>query len=230
MRVLVTRPEPGAEETAAALRDLGHEPVMLPLLRIEASGVAPDLTAVQALLVTSRNGIDAFAAATLRRDLPVMAVGERTAAAALAHGFASVRSADGDATDLAHMVRASLSPADGELLHISGADLAEDLGALLAPHGFAVGRAVLYRAVAAESLDPAAVLGARAALFFSPRSGTIFVRLARAAGLEAACDRLVALCLSARVAEAVRPLPWRAVLVADRPDQRRLLSLLSRMV
>ena len=230
MRVLVTRPEPGAEETARAVRAAGHEPVLLPLMAIEATGAVPDLDGVQALLVTSRNGIAAFAETCSARNLAVLAVGARTADAARALGFTDVHSADGAAADLAALATARLDPARGALLHAAGEDVAEDMDALLAPHGFAVRRAVLYRARAAEKLDPSLVSGSRAALFFSPRTAAIFVTLSRAAGLEPEFERIAALCLSENVARPLRVLPWQAVLVADRPDQARLMSLLSRMV
>jgi uroporphyrinogen-III synthase len=230
MRVLVTRPEPGADETAAAVRAAGHDPVLLPLLAIERTGIVPDVAGVQALLATSRNGIAAFAQSSARRDLPVLAVGDRTAQAARDHGFTDVRSAAGAAADLASLAQRTLDPARGALLHAAGEDVAEDMAAVLAPHGFSVRRAVLYRAVAAQGLDASVITACRGALFFSPRTAAIFVTLSRAAGLEKEFERIAALCLSENVARALRVLPWQAVLVADRPDQARLLSLLSRMV
>ena len=40
MRILVTRPEPDCQHTAASLRQRGHEVLVLPMLRIEAMGQA----------------------------------------------------------------------------------------------------------------------------------------------------------------------------------------------
>ena len=56
MKILVTRPEPGASETAKALLELGHEPILEPLLHYVPSGVVPDLRGVQALAATSAEG------------------------------------------------------------------------------------------------------------------------------------------------------------------------------
>ncbi len=83
MRLLVTRPEPDAERTAAALRARGHSVVIAPLLRIEpladaAIGAGP----WAAVLVTSANIAHAIAGHAKRADLthlPVFAVGERSA-------------------------------------------------------------------------------------------------------------------------------------------------------
>jgi uroporphyrinogen-III synthase len=232
MRVLVTRPEPAASETARILHAAGHEVLVDPLLAIRYTGDAPGLAGVTALLATSRNGIEGFAVASGRRDLPVYAVGDATAQAAAALGFAQIVSARGDAAALAALVRERHAPDDGVLLHASGEEVAEDLSALLSPYGFTVCRAILYRAIASEALGAAAssALAASAVdavLFFSPRTAAIFVRVVRAAGLAGHLAASAALCLSASVAAALGDTQWRSVAVAERPDQEALLALLA---
>ena len=127
----------------------GHEALIEPLLEItlaEASALPLELDAFQALLVTSANGLRAFAALTERRDLPVFAVGPASAEAATAAGFARVESAEGDVDDLIRLVRDRLSPDEGVLLHGAGKTLAGDLKGELEAAGFTVTRAVLYTA------------------------------------------------------------------------------------
>ena len=70
------------------------------------------------MLFTSSNGVRAFAELSPRRDLPAFAVGDATAAAALAAGFTQFKSAGGDVRDLARLVASSLKPADGLLFHV----------------------------------------------------------------------------------------------------------------
>ena len=133
-RWLVTRPREEAERFADAMRDRGLDPVVAPILEIEPVDPGPiDLGDVQAVLATSRNGIDAFARRVKRRDLPVLAVGDATAELARSLGFRDVASAAGDGDDLADLARARLDPAAGLLLHPSGEEVARDLPALLAP-------------------------------------------------------------------------------------------------
>src|ERR1700731_528235 len=160
MRLLVTRPEPDAERTAAALRARGHIVLIAPLLRIEPvehAEIGPG--PFMALLVTSANAAPAIARherfAQLRA-LPVFAVGGRSAEAMRAVGFADVTSAQGDVADLAALVASRLK-AGASLLYLSGADRPGDLAGVLSGRGFAVSRAVLYRAVPAGALLPAAV-------------------------------------------------------------------------
>lgn len=236
MRVLLTRPRPDAEAFAEALAARGHEALIEPLLEITLaapSALPPELDAFQALLITSANGLRAFAALTERRDLPVFAVGPASAEAATAAGFARVESAAGDVEALAHMVRARLSPKDGVLLHAAGTVQAGDLKGELEAAGFTVTRAVLYTAEAATRLSDAARAALRAGrvdavALFSPRTAETFVALLREAGLAEATRPLRALCLSAAVAAKLEGLGWAAVEVAARPENEALLALLDR--
>ena len=238
MRILVTRPRADAEALVAALAARGHEALVAPMLEIRApapGAAPPDLDGVQALLFTSANGVRALAALTARRDLPVFAVGDASARAARAAGFARVESAGGDVADLARLVRARCDPAAGALYHAAASRLAGDLKAALADAGFALRRDTLYESVAAQALPEAlraALASGRldAATFFSPRTAATFVALVRDAGLAGACTRVTALCLSPAVATALAPLAWRAVSTAAEPTQDSLLAALDRTV
>ncbi|MDQ2632708.1 MAG: uroporphyrinogen-III synthase, partial [Pseudomonadota bacterium] len=100
-RVLVTRPEPGASQTARRLDALGFRPLKLPLHEIRplpaVSGAVPD--AITAVAATSANAIRHAPAALLDRlsKLPCFAVGEATAAIARDAGFSNVVDGEGDA-------------------------------------------------------------------------------------------------------------------------------------
>jgi len=153
MRALITRPAEDTKEIADALRARGFEVVIEPMLEIvPLDAQAPDLRDVQALLFTSVNGVRALTRLAPRRDLPVFAVGDATAAAARAAGFGSVNSAAGDSSDLARLVRARLKPEAGALLHVAGSAVAGDLAGALA--GFEI--RTLHRV---PCLDLGALLG-----------------------------------------------------------------------
>src|SRR5882757_9522061 len=232
-RWLVTRPREEAERFADAMRDRGLDPVIAPILEIEPVDPGPiALDDVQAVLATSRNGLDAFARRVARRNLPVLAVGDATAELARTLGFRDVASAAGDGADLADLARARLDPAGGVLLHPSGEDVARDLPTLLAPAGFTLRRIVLYRArpvAVLPSAAAAALADPRLAgvVFFSPRTAKVFATLAARVDLTHRLAGLTAVCLSPAVAQALDPSPWRAVRIAERPDSPSLLARLS---
>lgn len=234
MRVLVTRPREDAAGLTAALEARGHTVMLEPLLTIvprDPVDWPAGHEAAQALLITSANGARAFARANPRRDLPVYAVGEASAAAARDLGFGAVVSAGGDVADLAALAAARLDPAAGPLLHPAAGKPAGDLQGALSKAGFVVLRAVLYDAVPSTALSQptAAALnqGAIGAVtFFSPRTAAAFVSLVEAARLQAGCAAAAAVCLSPAVAGALERLSWRKVVVAAQPDQAALLAAL----
>jgi len=240
MKALVTRPRDAAAAVAAALTARGIEPLLAPLLRIEmepggAARLGGALAGVQALLFTSANGVRAFAKASRRFELPAYCVGEASAAAARIAGFRTVASADGDVGDLAALAAARLAPGNGALLHVAAASVAGDLAGALEAKGFATRRVVLYRAaetgsLAGEVADALCRDEVALALFFSPRTAELFVRLARAAGLTEHCGLMTAICLSANVAASLTGVTWRQVAIARRPTLDALLAALDEAV
>ena len=132
MRLLVTRPEPECERTAALLRERGHEVLLMPLLRIKPMADAELGTGPwAAALFTSANGVRAVAAHRRFGELahlPVYTVGRRTQAAAAAAGFASITSADGDVDALVSLI-ASKPP----VASLAGARVSHGLAAESSP-------------------------------------------------------------------------------------------------
>ena len=234
VRALITRPQQEAEPLAEALRARGLEPIIEPLLVVNelVDTAAPlRLDGVQAILVTSSNGARALARATDRRDVPVFAVGDATAATARSTGFTRIESAGGNVGALAQLAYAALSPDAGELLYVTGTVTAGDLTGPLERAGFTVRRAVLYDAKAADRLSPPIVAGFKdgsidIVLFFSPRTAEAFAKLARKARIASSFKRCSVYCISQAVAIKAAALDWKTVRVATYPTQDSLLTLI----
>jgi len=232
MRLLVTRPEPDASETARRLCALGHSVDVAPMMEIAFSPEPAALGAPAALLLTSRNAVRAlegWPSATAWRGLPVYAVGETTAALARAVGFNDVRTGAGDVTALAELVRADFDRGAGAILYPAARDRVADVAAMLA--GFTVKTVEAYRAVAATRIEEDIASAIRSAaidgaLFYSRRTATIFAELVEAAGLGAGLERTILFALSAAVAEALARLRPAEVRVAERPDEESLIALI----
>ncbi|MCE7998904.1 MAG: uroporphyrinogen-III synthase [Rhodobiaceae bacterium] len=235
MHLLVTRPRKDADALAQVLQAHGHEVTIDPLMSIEFHPDTPlTRTGVQALLITSANGLRAMMA---RADfsewlrLPLVAVGPTTAALAREAGFCSVFEADGDVVSLVELVQKKLQPDGGPLLHIAGTVVAGDLKGALEADGFWVERAVLYEAKTADSLSPGTITGVRSGmiagvLLYSKRSAETFVHLCQAAGLSGQLSGLNAYCLSANAALPLQDIGLRAIHVASAPNETDLLALL----
>lgn len=235
MRVVVTRPVEDAERLVKPLRARNVDVFVEPLMVVVTAAAAQiSLEGVQAYLLTSANGVRALAGAVgtdaYARGVPALAVGDQTAQTLREHGFTQVLSADGDVHALAALVRRTLKPDSGVLLHAAGSTVAGDLQALLDPAGFAVRREVLYetRAAVAFSAPMRELLRERAVdcvFLYSPRTARTFAALAKKHELEDSLGTVAVYCLSPAVAEALQELPFAAVRVAADPRQDALLDL-----
>ncbi|MBS0561960.1 MAG: uroporphyrinogen-III synthase [Proteobacteria bacterium] len=188
----------------------------------------PPPEGLAALLLTSAQAVAPIPRAY--RGLPVFAVGDATAARAREAGFASVTSASGDAADLAALVRAACPP-PATLLLATGRGLGQPLAAALRDAGYRVARRSVYARAAPRRLPAAALAALRAgdvaaALFFSADTAASFASLLRLAGAEALVQNTDAVAISEAAAVPLRPLPWRRIRVAERPNQDAMLALL----
>jgi uroporphyrinogen-III synthase len=237
MRLLVTRPEPDGERTAAKLRACGHDVDVVSLLRIEPVrdadiGSGP----FAAVLMTSANAPSAISDHKRLPELcalPLFVVGRRTADAARAAGFTEVTSADGNQRDLVHLVRARFAAvARQPLLYLAGEDRSGDLAGDLGAAGLSVHTVIVYRAVAASEFPigvPEALASGQldGVLHFSRRSAQSFLRCADTSGVQAPALKLSHYCLSAQVAEPLVAAGAVRVQVASRPEEAAVIELVN---
>jgi uroporphyrinogen-III synthase len=227
--VLITRPEPGASETASRVAALGLVPIVAPLLEIRLMPVGVPPAQLGAVVLASGNAVDGLAG--IGRSVRVFTVGSATALRAGTAGFTNVASADGDAVALAGLVRAQIRPSDGTLLLAAGRGQSLALAADLRASGYRVARRVAYAAIPVPRLpNPAraALLDrrTRTVLLFSAETARHFVHLVRRAGLlDTLADR-EAITIGLQAAMALKQVPWARVRVAAKPTQDDMLALL----
>jgi uroporphyrinogen-III synthase len=221
VKILVTRPEPGASATAARLVAMGHSPVLAPCLAIKI--LAPRLPEHPAvLIVTSGQAVPALPEAL--RGVPVFCVGDVTGGKLRAAGFGRVESAGGDASDLFRLITSRGLPG----LHVMAVGERQGLGLFrqLREAGISVLRRKVYAArplrALPDGVGQALAQGDIAAvLFYSAESARAFMRL-KPRGTE----KIEAFALSPKVAAALDGLPWRAIRVALAPTEADLMALL----
>ncbi len=223
MKVWVTRSAPGAQATATRLRDLGHEPMVAPVLVVAPLDVRLDLNGIEALAFTSANAVRAYVSLTPRRDFPVWSVGVSTALAARQAGFERVAAGEGDVADLAARLIADL-PRGANVMHPCALELAGDLASPLARAGIGLRPAPIYQTViaAADGAILAALGSAEVVLLHSPRGARALNGLL--ADHPTQIER--ALCLSPAVAAALDGGKFRTVTSAALPNDTALLKLL----
>lgn len=230
MKVLVTRSEPGASQTAEKLRKRGASPILAPMLRIDfPDEIEVGLNRTNALVFTSPNAVRSWLSSRSETELPAFCVGDATAAEAEASGFTKVRSAGGDVADLIALCRAQLVPGRHRLLHLRGAHTAGDLAGSLRASGFDVDEAIIYEAVAESTLPKAAAEVIRhrelaVALFHSPRAAIAFTALVEDADLSDYLNTVIAVAISEATAKGLVKSDWAAVKVAEAPTEADMLS------
>lgn len=88
MRIVVTRPEPQADELVKGIEELGHEAVRCPLIRVEPLGDEPiDPTRYDWVVVTSPNGARELARRLVSAPAKLAAIGPGTAEELRRHGL-----------------------------------------------------------------------------------------------------------------------------------------------
>jgi uroporphyrinogen-III synthase len=233
MRVLLTRPFPDGERTAATLRARGHDVLLVPLMVVRPvpAVVSGNWSAV---IITSANALRILPAEQIASLLamPLYAVGQRSAAAARELGFREVRSPNGDAQDLVRLIVERHANEALPYLYLAGQDRAADIEAALAEHGIKVETAIVYRTMTTgfppELFDAIERREIDAVLHFSQRSADNYVSGAKAAGLTEQALAPRQLCLSSTVAEPLRAANAHNIAIAGRPDEAALLELLQR--
>lgn len=216
-RLLALRPEPGLAATLERAGAMGLAITGHALSEIRAvAWDCPDPAGIDGLLIGSANAIlHGGPHLAQLREKPVYAVGEATAAAARAAGFAIAMTGSGG---LQGVLDAIAAPC--HLLRIAG----EEHVPLTPPTGVTFAEVIAYRSVALP-LDPAA------ALLGSGKALVLLHSAATARHFAAECDRLglarAAIALAAlgpRIAAAAGE-GWGAVHTAATPDEGALLQL-----
>lgn len=218
--VLILRPQPGADATAARARALGLDARLVPLFAPEPiAWTPPEPQDFDALLLTSAHAARLAGAALARyRALPAYAVGAATARALEQAGFDDVVAGSGDGSAIAARI-----PADGHrrLLHLAGTTVAPmDTGDLV------VTRIPVY-SMTTTPPDPCLLSEATEGavlLVHSPRAGA---RLAEQIGkARRATLHVVAISESALAACGEG---WASAQAAGRPDDDEMLALAARL-
>lgn len=221
--LLILRPQPGADATAARARSLGLSPVIAPLFEIDALGWAsPEFALFDAVLITSANAIR-FGGPALAdyRHLPLYAVGGATAAAAKAAGFGEIVVGEGDGAEIL-----ALAAGHGRkrLLHLAGREHID-----LHHPQVSIERRIVYASEVVQALPEAAravLEGGAVVLLHSVRAASLFASLTNAAMLDRAGITIVGLSEAVRDAAGAG---WAAAFAAPAPTDDALLAIAVRL-
>lgn len=224
--IWATRTSPDNDKTADALRRLGCDALAVPVLRVAALPAKALDEQPDAIVFTSLNGVRHHSICPALLDIPVFAVGDRTAQSAALAGYTQVVSADGDVSDLERLIVQSLPPGS-RLLHLSARRPAGDLTGDLHRKGYLAIRMAVYETRENAVTDLLACLPSLerigGILIHSPRAGRV-VRCC----LDQSPRRFdgVVYCISDAAAAPVVGMEGIDIRVAARPDEASMLALI----
>ncbi len=227
--ILVTRPIDEATPTAEKLEALGHRVVIAPVLRVEpVSFEIPDEN--RSIIVTSKNGARMGLVNIGNKGRPIFAVGEQTAAEVRKLGFTNVTVGPGTARKMVPTLLECGLSETRKYTHLCGSALAYNICDVLKNEGLDAEVTVTYQTRAVrglsvgvqEALDEGEV---DIALFYSPRTATIFEEVVADYGRSDWLRKMEAICLSTRVAENLLG-PWKNKSYAIIPTEKALFSML----
>lgn len=231
VRVLVTRPEPGASRTARRLEDMGFQPILLPLTETVALPVGAVARDAVAVAVTSANAVrhtpkEIIAALTA---LPCHAVGKRTAESARAAGFLSVSEGAGNAEAMADAIGGDF--AGKTIVYLTGRVRFPAFEARLQAEGVLVRPFETYDTVTLDYSDEAILerlsgQPAEAALLYSAKAAVALQTMAGRPTLRHLFEKTFVFALSARIAAALEKVDGEKIRIAREPHEEALLELL----
>lgn len=231
-RVLVTRPQPGADRTSERLRALGFDPVVMPLTETVAlphglPKVMPDLvlaTSPQAFRHLTPVVAEALSA------IPVRVTGKATAASAREAGYLDVKETGGDVSRLMAALSPLITPGI-RILYLAGRVRRPELEQNIAGKGANLSVVEVYDTISVSySTDKIRTLttdGELAAVLLT--SINCAVRLGELlAGMDSSqvIGNAVLICLSSRIAETAKTMFSNSILIASAPTEDALLDCL----
>lgn len=219
---------------AEELRNLGHEPVLQPLLEFQNLDFDPaPLRAADALIFTSGNAFRALQGRfefSQVSERPVFCVGRETERRARRAGFENIAAIANTAEELVAKIVAAAAKG-ARLVHVTGEHQAFDLAKALTREGLSIGTLRVYgmkeRAAFDSGLTSEVKSGAvGGVILMSPRTAGVFASLCQRAGLLDCAKSLHYFCLAESVANRLKPLEPVHVHVASKPDRAALIELL----
>ncbi len=231
MKILLTRPLEDSQRIAKDLKELNIDTVISPLLEIHRKRDEEiDYKKYQSVLITSKNAACGLCGSAIKKSLPIYCVGDATSNFIANLGFSNVISASGDVSNLIRLTAANLKPSKGPIVYLSGQYIRYDIKKELEYLDFEVDVSVIYEAKEVKyfnvdmlkSLEKKEITGV---FLYSPRSARIFIDNMKRTKLTAVAPDLKVYCISLAVADELKELKWKKVLIAHKPENAEMLAL-----
>lgn len=232
MRVLITRAEPAATQTANSLKASGHEAILLPLFEvINLQNPIPD-DDYDGIIFTSRNSVEALHKHEFNnKNIPAYCVGEKTEKAAQYIGFKTTHTAKGGGAALANLMQ-TMKLSGKKLLYPTTPDRSFDMDSALEPSGIHVQTIDIYRVNPItpdrQATEDAITKISNAYIFaYSSLSSHHLAHILETINMTSVLKACTLIGISKHAVKPLEHIEWKEVLVANQPDETQMIALLN---
>jgi uroporphyrinogen-III synthase len=233
MKVLITRAEPSASQTAKTLARHGHEAVVLPLFEVVDTDQQIPEKNWQGVIFTSRNAVEMLQKRNWKTDFantPAYCVGEKTENAARMLGFEKTVRANGGGAELARTM-GDINLSGRHMLYTSTPDKSFDMAKALEAQGVHVETIDIYQSKALspsrEDMEQAVdVLSGGHVFVYSALSSNHLAKILKKHHLESRMGHLTLIGISQKAVEPLQHIDWKSIFVSKTPMEEDMISLI----
>lgn len=221
-RILITRPQPNADKTAKAVKRIGYEPIIYPLLVLNpASHNIPDYSDYDAVIITSINTLSYIDFKHIPESKPIFTLGHAIEQTLREKGYKNISSIAQKAKDI------RLDP-DKKYVHLSGRDVQYEFDNMVCK------RVIVYEATMLSNLSEGILNDLKqdqinTITLYSARTAQCFKHLVNRYDLTRTLNKISVVCISQNVLNCINTLQWHSTYVAEEPNEKSMLSLLKRL-
>ena len=234
MKVLITRAYPAANQTAKNLEKSGHEAILVPLFEIiDTENPIPDLE-YDGYIFTSKNALEVLKTRGWKPTgfhATAFCVGTKTEQAASQLGFANIHTASGGGAALATLI-ADMDLKEKRLLYCSTPDRSFEMSDALKPSGINVDTIDIYQAMPInpdlQSFKSAVKAVNNGYIFaYSALSAQHLAQTLETINLTGILNDCTLVGISKQAVKPLEHIEWKGILIAEKPDEAQMISLIS---
>lgn len=208
--ILITRPKDLAIITAKNLQKLGYQTIIEPIFTVKTihnwSKNVINQETLQAVIISSANAINALQELKLANDLPILAIGKKTASKIKKIGYKKIFYANNSARSLLEIAQKKFSPFQGKIIYLSGKIITLDLAQELNLLGYEAQRIAVYETIPKKELSKKLINKLKnhlisKVLIYSKNTATIFYHLISKYDLLENFEQIELSCLSKQIAD-----------------------------
>lgn len=230
-KVLITRAEPAANQTAEFILKSGHQPIVMPIFKISDTGKTIPEKQYNGIIFTSKNAVAILQTRNWQyqdMNIPAFCVGEKTKKAAMELGFTNTITANGGGAELTKLMDDEAY--NGKtFLYPSTPDKSFDMAGRLEPFGINVETVDIYQAItitpSKEGFTSAITEAAGHYIFtYSALSSGHLKNLLEKFHVTSSLKQITLIGISKQAIKPLEHFDWKSIAISRTPNEADMLK------